>query len=116
VCRIAKGEIDHMRILLKASLDTAASNRHIQNGTLGPLMKSVMDELKPEAAYFTLENGKRAAYVFMNIEDASEIPRICEPFLLALEAEVEVTPAMNSDDIRKAMPSIESAAKKYGAK
>jgi len=105
-----------MRVLLKARLDTAASNRHIQQGTLGPTMKSVMEELKPETAYFTLENGKRTAYLFLNIQDASEIPKIVEPFMLALGAEIEVTPAMTPEDLGKAMASIESAAKKYGAK
>jgi len=79
-------------------------------------MKSVMEELKPEAAYFTLENGKRAAYIFLNLQDASELPKIGEPFLLALGAEIEVTPAMNAEDLGKAMASLESAAKKYGAK
>jgi hypothetical protein len=105
-----------MRVLLKARLDTAVSNRHIQQGTLGSLMKSVMEELKPEAAYFTLENGKRTAYIVLSIQDSSELPRIGEPFLLAFGADVEVTPAMNSEDLGKAMPSLESAAKKYGAK
>jgi hypothetical protein len=102
--------------MLKARLDTDKANRHIQQGTLGPMMKSVMEELKPEAAYFTLENGKRTSYLFLNIQDASELPKIVEPFLLALGAEIEVTPAMNPEDLGKAMASIENAAKKYGSK
>jgi hypothetical protein len=72
--------------------------------------------LKPEAAYFALENGKRTSYIFLNIQDASELTKLAEPFLLALGAEIEVTPAMTAEDLGKAMASIESAAKKYGAK
>lgn len=105
-----------MRVLLKARLDTEMSNRHIQQGTLGPLMKSVMEDLKPEAAYFAVENGKRTAYIFLNMQDASELPKIGEPFFLALGAEIEVTPAMNVDDLGKGMASMESLVKKYGGK
>jgi hypothetical protein len=105
-----------MRVMLKARLDTETANRHIQQGTLGPLMKSVMEDLKPEAAYFGIENGKRTAYIFLNLQDSSEIPRIAEPFFLALGAEVEITPTMNSEDLGKGMAGLEVAAKKYGAK
>jgi hypothetical protein len=105
-----------MRVLLKARLDTEMANRHIQQGTLGPLMKSVMEELKPEAAYFGIENGKRTAYIVLNMQEPSELPRIAEPFFLALGAEIDVTPVMVSEDLGKAMAGIEGLAKKYGAK
>jgi hypothetical protein len=105
-----------MRVLLKARLDTEMSNRHIQQGTLGPLMKSVVEDLKPEAAYFGIENGKRTAYIFVNMQEPSEMPKFAEPFFLALGAEIEITPVMVSEDLGKAMAGMEGLAKKYGVK
>jgi hypothetical protein len=104
-----------MRILLKAELSTEAGNRVVRNGTLGATMKSILDDLKPEAAYFGSENGKRTAYLFVNIQDASEIPGIAEPLFLALDAAITLIPVMIPQDLEKAGPSFEKAVKKYGA-
>ena len=61
-----------------------------------------------------IENGMRTAYLFLNIKDNSEIPAIAEPFFLAFNAHVEVHPAMNAQDLAKAAPAIQNAARKYG--
>ena len=34
------------------------------------------------------------------MKDPSDMPPLLEPFLMALEASVELTPAMNADDLR----------------
>jgi hypothetical protein len=46
-------------------------------------------------------------------EDAHEIPRVAEPFWLALRANVEIIPEMAQDDFAQAAPVIEQAAAKY---
>ena len=50
-----------MRFLFKASWDIEAGNKLARDGTLGATMRSILDDLKPEAAYFLAENGKRTA-------------------------------------------------------
>ena len=47
------------------------------------------------------------------MNDASEIPRIAEPWFLALNASVEATPAMVAADLQKAGPDIERAVKSF---
>ena len=104
-----------MRVLLKASMTTEAGNRLTRNGTLGSVMKSILEDLKPEAAYFGSENGKRTAFLVLNLQDASEIPGMAEPLFLAFDADIEFIPVMTPADLANAGPGIEKAAKKYGA-
>ena len=52
--------------------------------------------------------------LIMNIEDASQISAIAEPWFLALNASVERPPAMVPEDLQKAGPAIERAVKTYG--
>ena len=76
-------------------------------------IRSILDDLKPEAAYFLASNGKRTAYLFVDMQDASQIPAIAEPWFLAFNASVEIHPVMVPDDLAKAGSSIEAAVKKY---
>ncbi len=103
-----------MRVLLKASWDIAAGNALAKAGTLGTTAESILTELQPEVAYFLAENGKRTAHLILNMDDASELPAMAEPFFLAMGAEIDVTPVMFAEDLQKAAPAIEAAAKKYG--
>ncbi len=103
-----------MRVLLKASMDMEVANRIARQGKLGETIKSIVEDMKPEAAYFLADNGKRTAYVFLHIKEVSELPAIAEPWFLAFNASVEVTPAMTAQDLANAGPAIEKAMKKFG--
>ncbi len=102
-----------MRMLIKVSLPIAEANAAVADGTLATTMKSILDEQKPEAAYFAEENGVRTAFLFVNLADSSQIPAFAEPWFLTFNAKVEFHPAMNVDDLKNAMPALESAARKY---
>lgn len=102
-----------MRFLLKAVLDTEKANAAAKSGTLGKTIQSIVSELKPEAAYFTDDHGKRTAFVIFDMRDTSQIPAIAEPWFLAFNAHIEFHAVMVPDDLAKAGPSIEQAAKRY---
>ncbi len=103
-----------MRFLVKASWDIEAGNKLARDGTLGATVQSILEEIKPEAAYFLAENGKRTAYLFVDLQDASQIPAVAEPWFLACDASIEIVPVMTPEDLAKAGPAIEQAVKKYG--
>jgi hypothetical protein len=44
-----------------------------------------MEELQPEAAYFTDVDGARGGYFIVNMDDASELPAKAEPLSLRWE-------------------------------
>ncbi len=102
-----------MRFMLKAILDTEKANAAAKAGTLGKTIQDIVAELKPEAAYFTDDHGKRTAYIIFDMRDASQIPAVAEPWFLAFKAQLEFHAVMVPDDLSKAAASIEQAAKKY---
>lgn len=75
---------------------------------------SNLDDLNREAVYSLASNGKRTALLIVDMQDASQIPALAEPWFFAFHASVEVTPVMVPEDLKKAGPAIERAVKKYG--
>ena len=103
-----------MRFLLKAEWPVEAGNAAIKDGSLSKTIESILNDLKPEAAYFLASNGKRTALLIADMKDASQIPALAEPWFLAFKASLEVVPVMVPDDLKKAGPAIKQAVKKYG--
>ena len=102
-----------MRFLLKVSFPVEAGNAAAKKDGFKVIQK-ILAQQKPEAAYFVAEHGRRTGLLIVNLNDASEIPGISEPWFLAVNAHVEVTPAMIPEDLKKAGPSIEKAVRAYG--
>jgi hypothetical protein len=104
-----------MRMLMKVSFPVEAGNAAARNGTLGTTVKGILDELKPEAAYFIAnEFGERCGYIVFDLKETSQIPAIAEPWFLAFNARVTITPAMTPQDLAAAGSGIEQAVKTYG--
>ena len=101
-----------MLFLVKVSMPVEAGNAAAKNAF--KVISQILEEQKPEAAYFLADGGTRTGFLFMEISDASQIPSIAEPWFLALNASIETTPVMRPADLQKAGPSIEQAVRKYG--
>ncbi|MGP4012135.1 DUF3303 family protein [Streptomyces sp. 4N124] len=95
-----------MRVLFRAQLDTERSNEAIRNGTLAKLIQSSMEQVKPEAAYFTADHGHRTCFLVFDMQDSSQMPSIAEPFFLELGADVSYTPVMNPEDLQKGLSAL----------
>ena len=102
-----------MRFLLKVTIPTEHGNHIVKTGKLAPTIESILSELKPECTYFTEAGGKRTGFIVVNLNDASEIPTVGEPFFLAFQDDVEFHPVMVAEDSAKAGRAIEGAVKKY---
>ena len=103
-----------MRVMIKAQIDPEVGNEGMIDGSLGETVNTILSDIKPEAAYFTLEDGVRTALVVCEMNGSHELPALVEPWFLSLGAEVTVTPVMNADDLEAAGPSLASLAEKYG--
>ena len=101
-----------MRMLLDITIPHEPFNTLVRNGTVGQKIKEILDDLKPEAVYFSEYDGLRGAVVVVDVPDASAIPKIAEPWFLTFEADVMFRIAMTPDDLAKA--NLDQLGKKWG--
>ncbi|HBH42557.1 MAG TPA: hypothetical protein DDW26_11800 [Rhizobiales bacterium] len=94
-----------MRMMLRITIPTEDGNRAIKDGSLPKLLQGTMRNLKSEAAYFFAEGGLRTAMIFFDMQNVSDIPGIVEPLFMGFNAEVDLLPVMNADDLKKGLDS-----------
>ncbi len=105
----------YMRMLLRVSIPVEAGNAAARAGTLGSTIEGILADLKPEAAYFLADDdGQRSGSIVFDMKDSSQIPAVAEPWFLAFGAKISLRPVMTPQDLAKAGPSIDKAAKNYG--
>ncbi len=102
-----------MRMLLKASIPTEAGNAGLKDGSMMEKMGSILEDTKPEAVYFFIENGKRTCLMIFDMNEQSQLPAVVEPWFLSMGADMTVAPVMNGEDFEKAGPSIGATLQKY---
>jgi hypothetical protein len=100
-----------MRMLLTVEFPHERFNTLVRSGEVGQLLGRILDEIKPEAAYFTEERGTRCGVFVINVQNSSEIPRFAEPFFLNFEADCKFRIAMRPEELQEA--GIEELGKKW---
>ncbi len=100
-----------MRMLLHAKLPHEPFNSAVRDGTAGKKIKRILDELKPEAVYFTEYQGQRGAIMIINVDDPSKVPAFSEPWFLLFNADCEFHIVMSPEELAKA--GIEKLGKKW---
>lgn len=89
-----------MRTLMKVQMDTEAASEAIRNGTMQTTLQTAMEQLRPEAAYFTAQDGMRTAFIVFDLREPAQIPTIAEPLFSPLKAKIDLSPVMNLDDVQ----------------
>ncbi|WP_405492578.1 hypothetical protein [Streptomyces sp. NBC_00096] len=97
-----------MRVMLRAHLDTAATNEGIKSGALPEAVQKLMKAIKPESAYFGLSEGVRSCWMVFDLQDSSQLPPLFEDLFMQFNAEVEVSPVMNAEDLTKGLAALQS--------
>ncbi|WP_327087339.1 hypothetical protein [Streptomyces viridochromogenes] len=101
-----RGKVRAMRMLLKANIDTEKSNDLIRSGKMPQVVQEILENVKPEASYFTVDHGQRTMLLFFDMKESSQMPSIAERLFLELDARVDYTPVMNPDDLQKGLSEL----------
>lgn len=95
-----------MRMMVRVSIPVESGNKGIQDGSLPKTIATFMEQYKPEAAYFMVENGSRTGYFFLDVADATLMPSIVEPFFINLKAEIWLKPVMNAAELKAGLEKL----------
>ena len=101
-----------MRMMMLIQCPPEQFNTLVRNGTVGSTMKKILDDTKPEAAYFSERDGKRGCVLIIDLQGPSDVPRLAEPWFLSFNAEVEFRICMLPEELGKA--NLEALGKKWG--
>lgn len=88
-----------MRLLFKFTVPTERFNTLLRDGRPGERIQKILEQQKPECAYFTAAEGRRCAFVVVDVPNASRLPQYVEPWLLTFNGDVEMYPVMTAQDL-----------------
>jgi hypothetical protein len=100
-----------VRILLNISIPHEPFNSAVRNGTAGATIARILEDLKPEAVYFTEQDGRRGAILVVNLEQPSKVPSLAEPWFLSFNADCHFRVVMSPDELKQA--GLEELGKKW---
>ncbi len=89
-----------MRMMMKVCIPTAAGNKGIKDGSLPRTVSQFCEQMKPEGAYFTTDQGMRTAFFFFDLKDTVSIPMVAESFFNNLDAQISIQPCMDLADMQ----------------
>ena len=91
-----------MRMLLHVKVPHESFNAAVKEGTAGKKIRRILDELKPQAVYFTEYGGRRGAIMIIDVDDPSKVPSLAEPWFLTFNADCEFHVVMTPEDLATA--------------
>jgi hypothetical protein len=89
-------------MLFHAKFPHEPFNTAVREGTAGTKLRRILNDLKPEAVYFSEYQGRRGCILIINVDNPSEVPAIAEPFFLLFNADCEFHIVMTPEDLGKA--------------
>lgn len=95
-----------MRMVVTLRVPVETGSRTVKDSTLPQVIQKTLEHIKPEYVYFFLENGKRTMRTVFEMEHAGEMVPAFEPAMMQLDAEVELTPCMTSEDLKSSLQAM----------
>ena len=91
-----------MRMMLTASFPHEPFNSLVRENKVGPIIGKILEDLKPQAVYFTEQHGARCAVLIVDVAEPSRVPTFAEPFFLHFNADCRFRIVMTPEDLGKA--------------
>jgi hypothetical protein len=100
-----------MKFLFEIKMPTEIGNKKLEEGSMLKDISKVLDQLHPEAVYFSVSGGKRAIYMIIEMTKSEKLPEIAEQFWLNLHADVYFNLILDADEFKRAGAGIEKVVK-----
>ncbi|MGD8355980.1 MAG: hypothetical protein PVH83_09995 [Methyloceanibacter sp.] len=94
-----------MLLMMKFSIPVESGNLAARSGRMEKAIESVVNATNAEAAYFTMIDGERGGYIFFEEADQAQLTHVTEALMSALEAAVEIVPALSLEDLKHGLPN-----------
>ena len=101
-------------MMIKFSFPVDAGNAAIRTGKVEKIFQQLIEDLKPEAAYFHAVDGNRGGFFVVNMRESSQIAEIAERLFFGVSAKIELVPVMTADDLRKGLSGVQATIQRYG--
>ncbi len=89
-----------MRMMVTAGIPTDKGSETIKNGILPGVIKSTLEKIKPESAYFYTENGLRTMRAVFDMAESNDMVAAFEPMMMELSATIDIRPVMSAEDLQ----------------
>jgi|SRR5215467_6691317 hypothetical protein len=100
-----------MRVIVRAMIPTVAGNKTVLDPNFLNKIEDYIKKFNCEASYFTEVNGNRTFVFVLDLPSTDMIPEIAEPLFQGFEANVEIHPAMNLEDLKSAISKFQKLRK-----
>lgn len=100
-----------MRMILEVEFPGEPFNAMVREGSVGQTLQGILQDIKPEAAYFTERDGHRGAILVVDLSDPAQVPAFAEPFFLVFNAHAKFRICMTPDDLGRA--GLDEIGQKY---
>jgi hypothetical protein len=91
-----------MKMLLTVEFPPEPFNSLVRSGTVGGIIRNILETIKPETAYFTEQDGKRGGFFIVDLKNPSDVPFFAEPFFLKSQATCKFRILMSPADLQSA--------------
>ncbi|MBU6957046.1 panthothenate synthetase [Pseudomonas sp. CVAP len=91
-----------MKMLMMVECPNEPFNALVRAGKVGEVIGRILESIKPEAAYFTEQDGMRGGIFLIDVQDSSQIPSFAEPFFLNFDATCKFRLVMSPQDLQRA--------------
>ena len=88
-----------MRLMLRFTIPVEKGNEAAADGSMSLAIRKLAEQLKPEAAFFHLDDGQRAGTIFFEEKEQSQMAAINEPLFASLNAKIDIQPAVSLDEL-----------------
>ena len=100
-----------MNMLLTVEIPHEPFNTLVRDGKAGEIIERILEAIKPEAVYFTEQDGMRCGIFLIDVQSPSDIPSFAEPFFLNFQANCKFRTVMSPEDLQ--MADLEGLGKKW---